>query len=505
MSNEQKSLFLIIGSAIEKLVETGELPEISLPPDEGLAIPFADGARDGIAVYHMGVSELTDETRELMERAVDTASDGEFEEAERLFTELGRQAGALSVIDELQSYIIANSGTLSVNSLCDFAVYAMTSSTDRECVKFGLSIIELINIEDNDKLKSVVSMLGHCDEFTLFSLFVMSRWSDGNANIAYLATQTHGWGRIHAIERLKPDTEEIRQWLLREGVHNTVLPAYSALTCWDKSGAEELLETGNKLSDEDFHGIRDIIDALLDEGPCAGISGVSSPVKRMREFLAQAADRDNLDLDDYMVIRNIRGYDETGCLPGMCDDILNTEQCRECVSRAVKEGKAIEFANELGIDCKPDVLELLAADVEKNAHLCVHMLEDEEYREKAIAVFREKLPLEEMKAAPTTELGLGKAFSRENALDFIVQYLGNFPLKGIELIETSLQCAPPRNRNFALRALQDWVNEKQTPLETLLPEMFALVCELKDNEPDDKVREKMEKLIRGEIDETDDA
>ena len=41
---------------------------------------------------------------------------------------------------------------------------------------------------------------------------------------------------------VEPDTEEIRRWLLLEGTENDVMAAYSALTVWEKCGAEELLK-----------------------------------------------------------------------------------------------------------------------------------------------------------------------------------------------------------------------------------------------------------------------
>lgn len=503
--NERQSLYEFIKAAIEPLKETGKLPEFSLPPDTSSSLPFADGAKDGVAMYHMVAPDVTDETRALMKDAVRTASEGKYEEAERLFAELGRSASALALIDELQHYIVDNRETIPANELCDFAVYAATKSGDRECVKFGLSILELLNIEGNEQIRDIVTLLGLSNEFTLFSVFVMSRWSSGNENIAYLARNVRGWGRIHAIERITPDTAEIRQWLLREGVHNMVLPAYSALTCWNKSGAEELLRSPEELSDEDFHGLRDIIDALLDEGPCSGISEVENAEEVLKLFLKRAGGR-ALDIDDYEVIRNIRLQDEENDdITALCDGLLNTEKCRECVKLAVKEGKSIGLAKNLGIDCNADILHLLETDIEKNSHLCVHLLGDEEYRAKAIAAFREKLPLEEMKAAPTTGLCLGQEFKKEQALDFIVQYLDGFPFEGTDLIETALQCAPVRNRNMALNALQGWVNAKQTPLETLMPEMFALLCKLKEIEPDNNARERFEKLISGKSGKTDDA
>lgn len=500
-NNTSQSLYEYIRAAVEPLKGTGDLPDFSLPLDPDTKIPFADGAYDGIALYHMGASEMSDEAKELMIKAVQTASNGDIEAAEHLFAELGKTERAIRLIDEFQDYIIANRDSIPAGELYKFAVYAVTKSCDTECVKFGLSILELLNIEDNEEIKSIVTVLGLSEEFTLFSVFVMLKWRDGNEKIAYLARMTRGWGRIHAIERLKPDTEEIRQWILHEGVHNTVVPAYSALTCWNKSGAAELLFGDAPLSDKDFHGIRDIIDALLDEGPCSGISSVENAEDALARFLQKASGR-TLDITDYETVRGIRGYcEENAEIAALCGEILGSEQCRACVKLAAKDGRAIELAKELGLDCKADILRLLESDLEKYCYLCVHLLNDDEYRAKAIALFREKLPLDEMKAAPTMELGLGKEFKKQQCLDAVVQHLDGYPLEGIDLIETALQCAPTRNRNMALNALRSWVNTKKTPLSELLPEMFALLQRLSEIEPDEKVREKMEKLIGGEIEQ----
>lgn len=325
MDKTTQSLYDIIKSA----VKDSALPDsFSLPRDPSVKVPFADGAYDGIALYHMGASKMSDEAKELMIKAVQTASNGDIEAAEHLFVELGKTERAIRLIDEFQDYIIANRDSIPAEELYKFAMYAVTRSCDTECVKFGLSILELLNIRDNEEIKAIVTVLGLSEEFTLFSVFVMLGWSDGNEKIAYLARMTHGWGRIHAIERLKPDTEEIRRWLLHEGVHNIVLPAYSALTCWNKSGAAELLRSSCKLSDEDFKALRDLIDALLDEGPCAGISAVENSEETLELFLNKASGRE-LNADDYAVIRNIRNYDgESGKIAALCGGILNTEKCR---------------------------------------------------------------------------------------------------------------------------------------------------------------------------------
>ena len=76
---EHQSLYEYIRAAVEPLRETGVLSDFSLPPDTSSPVPFADGAYDGIALYHMGASKMSDEARELMIKAVQTAATGGFE------------------------------------------------------------------------------------------------------------------------------------------------------------------------------------------------------------------------------------------------------------------------------------------------------------------------------------------------------------------------------------------------------------------------------------------
>lgn len=493
MDKTTQSLYDIIKSA----VKDSALPDsFSLPRDPSVKVPFADGAMDGIGIYHMGAPEITDEIRTLIKNAVDAAAMGNnIERAEEAFGALAEKISAVRAIDELQAYIIENRNTLPANNLYNFAVNMALRSPNKDSVKFGLSILELLNIENNEELKNAVRTLGLCDEFTIFAVFIMLQWGNGNDEIFELAKKVHGWGRIHAVERLEPETDEIKTWLLREGYKNVVLPAYSALTCWNKSGAAELLRSSCKLSDEDFKALRDLIDALLDEGPCAGISAVENSEETLELFLNKASGRE-LNADDYAVIRNIRNYDgENGKIAALCGGILNTEKCRECVFNAVKNGELIELAADLGLDFKDEVLRLIESDFDERAHLCRYLMDDSEYRAKTVEIFREKLPLDKMKAAPSNELCFSKEFQSEKNLVFLIQELKDCPLEGADLVEASLRCAPIHNRNMALRVLDSWVNITQKPLKELLPEIYTLLKELIEIEVNGSAKETMSKLI----------
>ena len=401
---------------------------------------------------------------------------------------------AITGIDELQSYIAEKKDVLSANNLFRYAVHAAMDSADRECVKFGLSLLELFRTDNDENVKAVVRTLGLSDEFSIFSIFVMRQWEKGNDEIFELAKKIHGWGRIHAIEHIKPEKKEIKQWLLREGVHNEILPSYSALTCWQKSDAADVLYSD--LSREDFSGIRDIIEGLLDEGPCSGISAIENAADMIVTFLNKAK-KMRLTLKDCEVIRIIWIYykDNNPAIVTLCQELLNSEDCRRLVREAVKSGKSLELARDLQIEYKDDILQLLKTEFDQYFCLCNCLIDDSDYRPEVLRIFKQNLPLDEMKTSPTKSLGLGEAYKKYHQLEILVQTLRNYPLEGTEFVEAALQGAPVRTRNQGLAALQEWVNSKEVSLKELLPDVYELLGRLREIEVDDGVREKMDQLM----------
>lgn len=263
------ALFEII---VNSLVD-GKLPrDFSLPSIDDGKIKWADGAMDGVTLYHMGTSAADENELVLMEQAVRATAEGNLEKSIELFTELGKLKSALSLIDNLQQFIIEHQNELTARNVLVTSAKIVRQSEDRECVKYGLAMLELFNIGKIEELISMVTTIGLSDEFTLFALFILLKLEDGNERIFELAKKVHGWGRIHAIERLEPSTDEIKNWILMEGVHNDILPAYSALTCWNKANVAQIIK--GDLSEDMVKGIKDIINGLLDEGPVAGCSTI---------------------------------------------------------------------------------------------------------------------------------------------------------------------------------------------------------------------------------------
>lgn len=492
------SLYEYIASS----VVDGELPEgFSLPEltDGENEIKWADGAFDGVIMYHMGAAEVSKNDRTLISDAVRAAAARDYELADQLFIMLGNQTRAITIIDDLQSYIVEKKHALDPNNLYEYAIHLLFETDDRECLKFALSILELFETDTHEDLKSAIRTIGLSDEFALFAIFVMLHWKDGNDEIWNLAQKIHGWGRIHAIEHIEPDSEEIRSWLLTEGVHNSVMSAYSALTCWTKSDAEAVLN--DQPTYEQFAGIRDIIKGLLDEGPVQGLSAIENADDVIGRFL-DIAQSMPLVLGDYEVIYAIWSYyreEVSGkCEIAMiCRKLLHTYNCRCLILDAVKQGDCIDMAIDTGVDCKPYIMQLLKTSFEEKYFLCNYLMHDASYKDETLEIFRENLPLEDMKTEPTLTLGLGNEYWRQSALEFLMQELRQYPYEGQDFIETGLRSAPVRTRNGALYVLEHWVTEESKSLAVVLPHFYELLSDLKEIEPDDKVRARMDQLLSG--------
>ena len=341
----------------------GVLPEdFSLPQQdtEPGKLRFAAGAMDGMLLYHsMGSSSLDEVERLKMEELVQLISEAfdnsstKMQMADDALLSFSKKHRAFSVIDELQGYIRKNSDRWNAANLYHYGLRLVYTSEDIECVKFGMELLELFTLRE-ERANDAVRTMGLCDEFTLFSLFIMMHWENGNEEIFDLAKKVTGWGRVHAVEYLKAETEEIRDWFLMEGDRNRVLPEYSSLTCFQKSEAEIRLE--RPLSEDEFRSIGRLLGNLLCEGPVTGISGVEDAQHVLGKYLEHAKKRvkcDALELADYEVILSIEKYAAAGeneiTLIDACRSILESVECQNRVMAEIQKGRGIELAKELGI------------------------------------------------------------------------------------------------------------------------------------------------------------
>lgn len=254
-------------------------------------VTFMDGAVDGIAMYHTSVTpgELGDLPEILgLISAGDARADARLEEFFREADSLGG-ASMLCRVDGLQDWIIAHKEELDPGMLYQFSMRTLRESRNTGCVKFALSVLELLDTSGTEA-REVISTLALSDEFTLFCSYVIRNWEDGNEEMFRLAKLVHGWGRIFLVHQLEPDRPEIREWMLREGWRNEVLSAYSARRCAQEGGFLELLRR-DALAEEDFRLAQGLMEALLDEGPVRNVSAMENGAEILREYLRHVKSR----------------------------------------------------------------------------------------------------------------------------------------------------------------------------------------------------------------------
>ena len=326
--DRQKSIYDCILEGIKdgKLEEGFSLPE--LEAENG--IRFADGAMDGITYYHMGRSHIDEAGTDLMIKALKHTAAGDYENADTAFAELSGQFRAISIIDDVQGYIIEHTDELPAENVFQTALYLITNSKDRESVKFGLSILELFKVNE-ESVKEVIRNIGLSDEFTIFAVWNMLKWDNANEEVFNLIRKVRGWGRVHALEKLEPETPEIGEWILLNGLDNDVMASYSALTVWEKADVEKRLQ--EQINQDEFRAIGNLFIALLDEGPVPGISEIENAETYILKYLSMT-ETFAMERDDYQNIEQLENWssEEETNIPAVyakCHEILSSEEAKK--------------------------------------------------------------------------------------------------------------------------------------------------------------------------------
>ncbi len=247
---------------------------------------FADGAQDGIMSYHMEITEPDGKTKDALLAVIKKASTGNYEKASEMYMAINKPT--LTLIDALQDIIYDNQDQINANKLYGYALDLIIGSPEIELVKLGLSILEIYDVDDDEDVKALVNIIGMSDEFSLFSVFNMRKWSDADESIFDLVKSVRGWGRIHGIHFLSDNpSSEIKKWLLEEGWDNDVMPEYSALDIFTKSGAYELLSSEDKLDPKILRGIAETVKATQNAKsmPIVGLEHLGNFMEIKKLFL----------------------------------------------------------------------------------------------------------------------------------------------------------------------------------------------------------------------------
>ena len=479
---------------IASSIKDGVLPKgFSLPKEKAAnRLTFADGAMDGIKMYHMQLQPVDIEP---VTRALVEICNGKEEEATAELQEFVKKHGVIEFIDALHKWIFDHHDEISAKEMSSFAIRTLMLSDDAEMIKLGLAILELLSTDKQEELKKVIRMLALCDEFTIYCLFIMHSWTNPNYEIFDLMQKVHGWGKIHCVAHVEADNTMIRKWLLDHGCENSVAPAYSALTVAKKCDVIAQLKR-TELSQADWDGLMLMLQGLMEEGPVAGISSLEEREELFTGILDHASGFEmNMALIHNLISMAEYIDGEKVKMPEIRKrviDLLNESEVYVKVSEAMEEGKGFEEALKLGIPYEEKAMNWLKKDPIANCMVVRLLMASRNVSDEVVALYTELLPLEEMASGPSDVLGLGKEYQNYHALAAVIQSLRMYPGKGVKLLKTALLCPVVSCRSHALDTLEGWVRLNRTSIKGLAPELVDVLKQAEILE----VKEELKKKIR---------
>jgi hypothetical protein len=270
------------------------------------------------------------------------------------------------------------------------------------------------------------------------------------------------------------------------------------------------------VDNEELVSACEIIDALIigNGGPVEGIDEYDDAAESCRLYLSRM-ERHSLVLQHFLTTRLIRRYVENDERPTeqrlkngwsesardsvleLCDAVSRNNQWTELTLSELKSDddrtfhRASRAAEYLGIDTFTfHWARLKSRPQEAGRWFYVMHRAHPERIDQIIQLAEAELPLDTIATGPTEALGIGPGFQPHGCLDFVLQDLKDFPGKGWRLIDVGIRSPGKRNRHTALNALERW--------ETCMwpPEARSLLEAARNLEPDQKLRERFDGLLR---------
>ena len=485
MENKNLSIYELIKSSIQS---DGSLPEnFSLPQEETDGISWADGAMDGVFLYHTARNE---DSIEPLKDIIFQISEGKFEEADNNLNNLNFSMVSIKI--PLLKWIFQKRENINADNLYKFAISQLTTSKNKECIKFSLSVLSLIGVENDTETLEKIKILALSDEFTLYCLNIIEHLENSNNEIFEIAKKVRGWGRIHSIPYLEVTNNEIKEWILEKGCHNEVVPSYTALTCAKKINLLEILNEEN-ISNNRFNDISYLVAALLDEGAATGISALENKEVLIEKYLEKAKDLSSSE-DDYHTVMMIKEYiedseDINNDFIKTCDEILTSEKTENKIKELMEEGSSYDIAKYIKIDTDEYALKYLENNLLKNPYI-MNYISKKENMEKIVLSLEKNLPLEKMKGLPTDKINFIN--NKFTALNVVVRTLENFKGTGENLIIFALNSPYVDVRYGAANTLEKWKEKGY-----IFPdEIIENIKNLEKIEVNEDLKEKLNKLLK---------
>ncbi len=492
---------------IEKIVgEQGYVPQDFILEEDAEkdVIKFVPGALEGILGHH------TDggggDVRELSAFLKEHGGEAPQQVLERYEQEWSDSRTAV-VRDGLLKEIRNNKEQYDSSWLAQLAYCLMTGGNKIEAVKLGLTLMSLFDIWENTQVREAMILLGSCEDFTEYVLYNLTYWPKEAQNKVYftLAKKLRGWGKINAVERLRADTEEIREWVLCHGCRNTVMYSYLGLVCAKKCNYLERLRKGG-LQKEELEGASDIMDGLLEEGPCRGISALEHGEEAIYYYLCESRKRqknteylcqllhikEHLDKDGFMKASagETDGVNWKERAKQELSEILVSMDAKSVILRDLEKMpyNAVSAARGFDIDISDVLFSLTEKAFTTYYDFGYYFMERSECAERFVTLCNKNLDISRIPAGMGNSLFPG---GDHWPVDMTVQYLDRYPGLGSELIRVCLRSPAVRWRNMAAKALEGWKEKGSDKWQ----ELYGEIVQIADTECNEALKERWRRLL----------
>lgn len=249
-----------------KAMENGQYPEGFIVPDDNFEegdFPSMPGEMDCEFYLHGDYNAHDEAEAALLDEAMRKGMAGDFSTADELFSRLSKTRRAVTAVYDISDWLFYQSELSDTDRIREFALYLMTQSEHQECVRFGLMIRAAGFPNPREEDKAIVRILGRHADFALPAVWNIALWPGGNDELFDMAKTQRDWGKTIALLQLKPETEEIRNWILFHGIENIQDTSVAASACWKKSEAEKRLFC-DTLSQEEYTAVMNLLAHVAD-------------------------------------------------------------------------------------------------------------------------------------------------------------------------------------------------------------------------------------------------
>lgn len=499
---------------IEEIIQReGRLPEDFTPEEREYKdgeLLFAPGALEGILGHHSsGKGEKTDfipVLKQYVKMSLGEAlQDFEVNKADTF--------KAATMRGSLLQEIINHQVELEASKVANLAYCFVANGRKAETVKLGLTMMALFNFSDNPQVCHMLQTLGYCEDFTDYVLASVEEWPRQQKQDCFfeLAKNLYGWGKINVVEMLEADTEEKKQWILCHGCKNSVLNDYLALDCAEKGDLYGRLQKGN-LSEEELRGAAEIMEGLIGEGPCKGMSVIDYPVEltgcfleELKSFFAGCNQKQQIPDIYFVSLMNwINDYFKKSDLENAGDVVSKVSEVKALLDlEAIVKANlaktpnlsiAVASYDDNNLDISGELMQLLKEDFCKYFVNAGYFLQNNVCVEEFLELCEQKTDANSYDKGMGNLMGL-KLKEGQVPMDTVVQYLDRYPLQGKKLIEICMDSPISRWRLVAGKALLGWVDKLNKPLSEIAPDLYSKVMSLHIIEGYNIAKEQWSKLI----------